>query len=311
MNPAIENNYAFIRRFWIYQSERFPLLGHGVLIAAFTFSAISYSRICRGESGFINLADFGIGVFATLTFFLLVRIFDEFKDKEDDEKYRPYLPVPRGLISLSELKKIGVTVVLCQLLIIGFFQPQMIALYLIALVYLGLMRVEFFVPVWLKKHPLLYAASHMIIIPLIDLYSSGLDWRLSGSGLHLGLAWFFAVSFFNGFVLEFGRKIRTPDSEEEGVMSYTRLLGTKGGVLAWAGILTGTFLLALGASYYAGFGEIAFVLFCIYFIICIAPAVFFILKPSIQKSKYIEYASLSWALLLYFTLGIIPVIKNL
>ena len=36
--------------------------------------------------------------------FLMVRIVDEFKDYEEDCKYRPYRPVPRGLIKLKELK---------------------------------------------------------------------------------------------------------------------------------------------------------------------------------------------------------------
>ena len=49
----------------------------------------------------------------------------------------------------------------------------------------------------------------------IDLYSSGLDWKLDNAEPHLGLLFFFAVSYMNGLVLEFGRKIRTPEKEEE------------------------------------------------------------------------------------------------
>jgi len=52
------NNQSFIRRFLTYQKERFPFLAHGVMISAFTFSAVSYSRICRGEEGFIPLEIF-------------------------------------------------------------------------------------------------------------------------------------------------------------------------------------------------------------------------------------------------------------
>ena len=84
MDP--QNKAPFIKRFYIYQKERFPFLAHGVMIAAFTFSAVSYSRICRGGTDFIKWSDFLIGIFATITLFFLVRIFDEFKDKEDDAK---------------------------------------------------------------------------------------------------------------------------------------------------------------------------------------------------------------------------------
>jgi 4-hydroxybenzoate polyprenyltransferase len=237
MKKTDENKLPFVSRFLIYQKERFPFIAHGLMISAFTFSAVSYSRICRGESGFISWSDLIIGIFATITLFFLVRIFDEFKDQADDAKYRKYLPVPRGLISLKELKIIGLIVAVIQVSTIAIFQTEMLYLYLLVLVYLMLMGVEFFVPEWLKKRHLIYITSHMVIIPLIDIYSSGLDWLLGGSEPHWGLAWFFGVSYMNGLVLEFGRKIRTPETEEEGVTSYTGLYGPKGGVIAASHIL--------------------------------------------------------------------------
>ncbi|MGB1039737.1 MAG: UbiA family prenyltransferase [Flavobacteriales bacterium] len=303
------NNASFFRRFYQYQKERFPFLAHGLLITSFTFSAISYSRISRGVEGFINFQDFGIGVFITLSFFFLVRIFDEFKDKEEDARYRKYLPVPRGLISLKELKIVGWGVGLSQILVIGFFQPQMIYLYAIVLLYLLLMGVEFFVPKWLKKRHLLYIVSHMIIIPLIDFYASGLDWLLEDSVLHIGLIWFFLVSYFNGFVLEFGRKIRTPETEEEGITSYTKLYGTKEGVWAWIALMFLTLLLAIGASLYANYGIISVVILGSLFVLCSLPGWLFIKKPTSKISKLIEYSSGLWTLIMYFSLGGIPMLK--
>lgn len=305
------NKASFLKRFFIYQKERFPFLAHGVLISAFTFSAISYSRISRGVENFIDLKDFLIGVFITLSFFFLVRIFDEFKDKEEDALYRKYLPVPRGLISLKELKIIGWIVGISQLFVISFLQSQMIYLYAIVLIYLCLMGVEFFAPKWLKKRHLLYIISHMIIIPLIDFYASGLDWLLEGSTLHTGLIWFFLVSYFNGFVLEFGRKIRTPKTEEDGIISYTKLYGTKGGVIAWIGILFVTMLLAIGASLYANYGIISVVILGGFFLLCSAPGLMFLKEPTKKKTKLIEYASALWTVLMYFSLGAIPMIKEL
>ena len=66
-----ENKLPFFKRFLIYQKERFPFIAHGIMIAAFTFSAISYSRLCRNQKGFIAWSDFVIGVFATITLFFL------------------------------------------------------------------------------------------------------------------------------------------------------------------------------------------------------------------------------------------------
>ncbi|HBK72201.1 MAG TPA: hypothetical protein DDZ39_11200 [Flavobacteriaceae bacterium] len=306
-----ENKLPFFKRFLIYQKERFPFIAHGIMIAAFTFSAISYSRLCRNQKGFIAWSDFVIGVFATITLFFLVRIFDEFKDQEDDAKYRKYLPVPRGLISLSELKTIGWIVGVLQITVISIFQLKMLYLYVIVIAYLLLMAVEFFVPKWLKKRQILYITSHMMIIPLIDVYSSGLDWLVDESQPHWGLVWFFAVSYMNGLVLEFGRKIRTPEQEEEGVVSYTGMYGTKGGVLIWLLLMFATMLLAIGASHYANFSWLAFVVFGFVFLLNSIPGWLFIKQPTVKKSKYIEYASALWTALMYLSLGSIPMLKNL
>jgi hypothetical protein len=308
MKKTDENKLPFVSRFLIYQKERFPFIAHGLMISAFTFSAVSYSRICRGESGFISWLDLIIGIFATITLFFLVRIFDEFKDQADDAKYRKYLPVPRGLISLKELKIIGLIVAVIQVSTIAIFQTEMLYLYLLVLVYLMLMGVEFFVPEWLKKRHLIYITSHMVIIPLIDIYSSGLDWLLGGSEPHWGLAWFFGVSYMNGLVLEFGRKIRTPETEEEGVTSYTGLYGPKGGVIAWLLLIFLTMALAMGASYYANFHWIAYAILGFFFIICSLPGWLFLSKITLKRSKYIEYASAAWTALMYLSLGGVPML---
>lgn len=306
-----QNNAPFFKRFYQYQKERFPILAHGVLISVFTFSAISFSRICRGEDGFIPFPDFLIGIFATITLFLLVRIFDEFKDQEDDRLYRPYLPVPRGLISLKELKIIAIFVSVLQVGVIAYYQTSMLYLYLIVLGYLCLMGVEFFVPKWLKQHHILYITSHMVIIPLIDIYSSGLDWLLADASPHWGLAWFFSVSYMNGLVLEFGRKLRIPETEENGVLSYTVFFGPKKGVYVWIITMLSTLFLAIGAAQYAQLGILSWVILIISFLICVAPGVSFLFMPTSKKNKYMEYTSGIWTILMYLTLGGIPMLKSL
>lgn len=310
MTNRSDNNSSFLKRFYIYQMERFPFLAHGIMIGAFTFSAISYSLISRGQESFIPWQDFIIGVFVTLTLFLLVRIFDEFKDHEDDVKYRKYLPVPRGLISLKELKTVGILVALLQIGLLLVFQPKMIGLYFVVIGYLCLMGVEFFVPNWLRERQLFYITSHMFIIPLIDLYASGLDWLLSESAPHYGLLWFFCVSYSNGLVLEFGRKIRTPDTEEDGVVSYTKLYGTQGGTLIWLGTLFLTMLLAVSAAYYANYGFFAYVYFAILFVICSLPGWLFLNRATAKKTKLIEYSSALWTVLMYLSLGAIPMLTR-
>ncbi len=306
-----ENNASLLKRLYIYQKERFPVFGHGLLVASFSFSAISYSRICRGANGFVDWPAFLVGIFTTITLFLLVRIFDEFKDGEDDARYRKNLPVPRGLVSFKELFVIGAVVVMLQVAVNAIFFPKMLIIYSIVMVYLMLMGKEFFVPEWLKKHQFWYVTSHMFIIPLIDIYASGLDWLLGGVSAPLGLLFFFAVSYMNGIVLEIGRKIRTPENESEGVLTYTSMLGTRKAVLLWILVLIVAVALGVAASYYAGFGIAGFIVMGSIFAVCVLPALFFLNSQTAKSAKFIEYASALWTIAMYLSLGGIPMVQQM
>lgn len=306
-----ENDASFAKRFWLYQKERFPLFGHGLLVASFSFSAISYSRICRNAEGFVNWKTFVVGIFTTITLFLLVRIFDEFKDAEDDARYRRELPVPRGLIRLRELFMLGAILVVLQIAVNLWFFPKLLIMYAVVVVYLSLMGKEFFVAEWLKKHQFWYVTSHMFIIPLIDMYASGLDWMLEGVNPPKGLIFFFVVSYMNGIVLEIGRKIRAPEKEAEGVLTYSSMLGTHRAVFFWFGILLVTLVCAILASWFAGYGVTGAIILSSVFVICCFPGVLFLRKQTPKRGKMIEYASALWTIAMYLTLGGIPMINQL
>lgn len=304
-----ENQLPFLKRFWIYQRERFPLVGHGLLIASFSFSAISYSRICRGAEGFIHLGDYLAVALTCIALFFLVRVLDEFKDKDDDAKYRKHLPVPRGLISFNELKKMGIATVIIQLVINSIWEPSMLILYLLPFGYLMLMWQEFFIPEWLKKHPFWYVVSHMLIIPLIDVFASGFDWYLEGVSAPKGLLFFFAVSFMNGLVLEVGRKIRTKDQEE--FNTYSTKLGSKKATLLFLLMLVITYSLSLAAAHYANYGMMSVIILSLFLLLCSLPALFFLKEEKAKTAKFIEYASALWTIAMYLTLGGGPMINRL
>src|SRR5690606_961135 len=71
-----------MKRWWIYQRERFPLLAHGPLIAAFSACAVSYSSLLR-NSPTPEAPMFLTAFVVCLLMFLQLRIADEFKDAED------------------------------------------------------------------------------------------------------------------------------------------------------------------------------------------------------------------------------------
>ena len=92
-----------LNRWAVYQRERFPLASHVPLVAAFSASAVCFSSLLRGHYAAPTAAALGVAFLTSLLFFLQLRIADEFKDFEEDSRFRPYRPVPRGLVTLREL----------------------------------------------------------------------------------------------------------------------------------------------------------------------------------------------------------------
>jgi 4-hydroxybenzoate polyprenyltransferase len=294
-------------RLWIYQRERFPLLTHAPLIGAFSFCMVSYSWLGRhGNTVFLVAAL--VAFLTALLFFLQLRIADEFKDAEEDRLYRPYRAVPRGLVTLRELGAVGILGGLAQLGLALWLSPALLPCLLAGWIYLGLMSKEFFVGPWLKAHPLSYMWSHMFIMPLVDLYGTACDWRVVGVAPPAGLLFLLLVSYWNGCVLEIGRKIRAPQDEEVGVETYSFLWGRLRAVLAWLSVLlltAATAVLAAGTLGYAWLEGLIFLgLLGCAALLC----VLFMRQPLAGRGKWLEWFSGGWSMVVYLSLGAVPLL---
>lgn len=299
-------NLHLARRLYIYQKERFPVLVHGLLIASFSFSAIGFSRLCRAERGFIPWRHYLACVFTNLTIFFLLRVADEYKDQKEDAIHRQYLPVQRGIISLTQLRNTAALMLLAALAINIIWFPALLPLLGAALAYLLLMRYEFGIGRWLNAHMGWYMISHMFIIPIADTYASGYDWRLAGAAPPVGLAFFFGVSYLNGMVLEMGRKLRPPHTEEPGVQTYTKLWGLRRAPAIWLAVLSGNLLLALFAAHYSGADVVVFAALGVLYLLTALPGLLFFTNATAARGKWVEGMSLLWALGMYLGLGGIP-----
>ncbi len=302
---------GILARWWIYQRERFPIFSHGALIAAFSFCMVSYSSLVRGYARIPDSKALIVAFVTAFIFFLQLRIADEFKDFDDDLRYRPYRPVPRGLLSLRELGIVGIAGGAVQLLLALWLSPALLPFLLGIWVYLGLMSREFFVSTWLKAHPITYMWTHMLIIPLIDLYGTACDWRVAGAVAPNGLIFLLCVSFFNGFAVEIGRKIRAPEDEETGVETYSFLWGRRRAVFAWYGALLATAISAFLAASKIGFALPEGVLFISLLLIAALIAGCFLHRTVAGRGKWIELFSGVWTLLVYLSLGALPLIWQL
>jgi hypothetical protein len=295
-----------MNRWWTYQQERFPLLAHSPLIAAFSASAVGYSALLRG--GRPAVSSFVVAFLVSLGSFLLLRIADEFKDAEEDARFRPYRPVPRGLVTLRELAVIGVAVALLQFLLALPVGWPLVGLLLVTWTYFALMSREFFARAWLKARPVVYLFSHMMIMPLIDWFATGCDWVRAGDGMPPGLFWFLAASFCNGLVIELGRKIRAPAQEEPGVETYTALWGRPVATAAWLAALAATLVCALFAAQRIAFAPVIAWVMGGLLLGAGGVGIRFLMTATRDRAKAIEVYSGVWTLTLYLTLGVLPLV---
>lgn len=297
---------AMANRWWIYQKERFPILAHAPLIAAFSSSAVSYSALLRGDVRLPSIMILLAAFLSALIFFLQLRVADEFKDYEDDTRYRPYRPVPRGLVQLRELGWIGMAGALLQLIFAVLLKPALGLVLAGVWVYLALMSKEFFVARWIRARPITYLWTHMFIMPLIDFYATACDWMGAQGFPPRGLFWFLVMSYFNGAVVEIGRKIRAPQDEEPGVQTYTVLWGRPDAILAWLGMLFLSALIAFLAAREIHFSLPVIFLLAPLWILMACVGRYFVCKPCSRSARLFEPLSGLWMLCLYLNLGIIP-----
>jgi 4-hydroxybenzoate polyprenyltransferase len=295
-------------RWWVYQRERFPILGHGLLIAAFSFSAVCFSALLRGQDDLPPVRTLIVAFGTAFLFFLQLRIADEFKDFEEDSRYRPYRPVPRGLVSLRELAVLFVLVALVQLGLGLWLRPSLVLLLAVTWTYLALMSKEFFVGEWLKHQYTIYLLSHMAIIPLVDFYATACDWWPTGEGPPQGLGWFVAVSYFNGVVIELGRKIRSPSDEEPGVNTYSAVWGRTLATAVWLAALAATAGLAAVAAQRIDFLIPVAVVLVGLLTMAALVAGRFLREPAPKRGKTIELFSGVWTLFMYLSLGAAPLL---
>jgi len=296
-------------RFWTYQRERFPLLAHGPLVLAFSSSAVCFSRLLRGEASPPPWPAIAVAFATCLLFFLGLRIADEFKDFDEDSRYRPYRPVPRGLVTLRELAWVGLAAAAVQLALALWLAPLISAILLAGWSYLALMTREFFAREWLKARPVMYLWTHMLIMPIVDLHATSCDWVPAGLVLPpAGLLPFLAASFTNGIVIEIGRKIRAPGDEERGVPTYSSLWGRPAAVGAWWGAMLATAVFGTAAAAGIGFawplaGASGAVLLA-----AVLAGRAFLGDPRAGSGRRFEALAGVWTLVLYLGLGPIPLV---
>lgn len=150
------SNQTYLRRFWTFQNERIPLVVMAVIALSLT------AAVAKANNQF----DWYLVIVASLMvvlYFLQIRLADEPKDFEHDNKYYPSRPVQRGVITLKELSHIKDGVIVSFLVLAALTGSWVVfALACIQQGYSYLTRKEFFIRDWLREHFLSYQFSHYV-----------------------------------------------------------------------------------------------------------------------------------------------------
>lgn len=230
MPPAsLTRDAPFPRRLAAYLAERFPVLGHGVLICAYYSSNQFLARVLT-EPGRPMRYDVSslLGALTLFLFFFHLRVFDEHKDFAEDCVHYPQRVLQSGVITLRDLKRLGGAAIGIEILLAALRGAAPLVAWGVAFVFSVLMLKEFFVREWLKRHFLVYAVTHLLVMPFLSLmvfsFATG-RWPWEAPFWFWMYAW---VGFFVTFNWEVSRKIRAPEDEIEGVETYTRIFGTYG-----------------------------------------------------------------------------------
>ncbi len=293
---------------WTYQKERFPLAKTGPLLAVFSSASICVSAILA-DRPLPAFGGFVAGFAIAMLLFFQMRVCDEYKDHDDDRRYRPERPIPRGLVSLRQIITLGIISMPLTVIIAWGWHPPVLWLLALVWIWLAAMTLEFGAPDWLKARPILYLLSHMAIMPLIDLLLTGIEW-MPYSGAAAGLGLFLALSFVNGCVLEIGRKLWAPDSEIAGVDTYSALWGPQKAARIWVGCVGLSYGLLIGVGFATGALWWSVILGGIGAAACLKRARDYHNAPTPKAEKQMDTIAGLWVFACYGIAGFVPVISR-
>ncbi len=217
------------KRFITFLSERFGLVGSPLMISLFV---LSHLGLVKFHNELIPQLRFIIIVFVgVVLFFVKLRFYDEIKDYELDVVINPTRPLPRGLLSIDQVKSAIEKVIVIELLIYyGVNLPALVAMG-ITIGYSLLMYKEFFIPKLIRPHLTTYATSHTIVtfflsISIFSAFTNTYFWNLDKEYYYFSLTSWLIFNIF-----ELGRKVFQPNEEREGVESYSLVWGRWGAVI--------------------------------------------------------------------------------
>lgn len=299
-----------LKKWLTYQKERFPLIRYSILVSAFAASGLSLSFLLTGGQNPLKIEMFLVAFSVTLLLFFQLRVADEHKDFEYDAIHHPERPVPRGLVSLKELRTLAIAAALFQLTVVSLLSTPLIVPLVLAWTYMAFMTREFFIGNWLRDHPIIYMLTHMCILFFTDLFITSCHFMVSNIEPPVTLLYFLGTSFCLGMVIELGRKIRSPQDETTGTDTYSRLWGRETAVRVWLSAIFLSGLFAIATAIQIQSGLLALAVLSILLLTCWSNGKKFLVSSTPLTAKRLDSLSGIWTLTTYLIIGLIPLLVS-
>lgn len=283
-----------LQRLYIYQKERFPVVFVFLTTLAVVLSSFA---VTNTPLHFLNIF---FALLAAFIYILHIRIVDEIRDYQHDLEYHKLRPIPRGIISLQELKTIDLFTILIFTLVAIQYGFLTFFIGLSAILYTFFASQEFFMYEKIRSHFLLYNAVNIIQIVILQLFVYAL---FSPTFYDSLIVWIHLLFIFiNSIILEILRKIKIKSEESLGHDTYSWHLGFKKSLwlnlfLATLNYLAFLWLIIVTQTFKVGAFLISFI-----FIILVILSTIFHLKNQDKRSERDLYLS---AIMMYTGLNLI------
>lgn len=256
VDKQLADRTSLVRAIAAWASERFPLAETAAMLLGLYVVSLLYGRalVDRGQLSF-SLAD--AGAFAAVwSFFLMIRVIDEHKDYERDLVDHPDRVLQRGLVTLAQLRALGVAAIVIQLVVSisldGGFGP-VTTWWLIAIAFVALTARELFIGEWLNRRLLAYVMAHLPLWSLAVVWMAQIGAR--PRWLPVDVIWLALLGFVLPWGVDLARRIAPAAVQRPPVStSYADSLGARRSalvltfvVLAGA-VAAGTMLTAISAG---------------------------------------------------------------
>jgi len=216
-----------MKNFWAYLQERFPLQANGVLIVSYFAANFLLAYATTIQSGAVLHLSwrFPAGCIVLLFMFFHMRVIDEHKDYEQDRVVHPDRILSRGLVSLKQLRNIGLVAVLIELALSYLLGLPAFMMCVVILVFSWLIYHEFYIGETLNRHLLANAFLHLLIMPAYSLYVFSVATQKLPSSAPMAMLLYAWVSYGVGLAYEIARKTRAPMDERPGLITYSNVMG--------------------------------------------------------------------------------------